>query len=102
MPAEGAQILLPCRKHGLVAADVVSDRVLGQSDGVRVEQLPADLGDRPVSSEATVSDPTENVAVHRCSCVSLSVSWARAATVTNEGRWVLHGAVPQLYPHRAG
>ena len=38
------------------------------------------------------------VAVHRCRCIFLSVSWAHTATVTNEVRLVLHDAVLQLYP----
>jgi hypothetical protein len=41
------------------------------------------------------------VAIHRCSCALCTVNRARTTTATNEGRFVLRGAAPQLYPLRA-
>jgi len=40
------------------------------------------------------------VAIHQCSCALCTVNRARTTTATNEARFVLGGAVPQLYPLR--
>ena len=42
-----------------------------------------------------------NVAIHRCNCDCGAVSCARTDTASNEGRFVLRGRIPQLYPLRA-
>jgi hypothetical protein len=47
--AEGLGILLACRQHRLVAADVVGDARFGEVDGEAVEQLASDLRDGPVA-----------------------------------------------------
>ncbi len=49
MLAEGLGVLLAGREHRLVAADVVGEAGLGKVNGEAVEQLAADLGDRPVA-----------------------------------------------------
>jgi hypothetical protein len=42
-------ILLACREHRLVAADVVGDTGLGEVNAEAIEQLASDLRDRPVA-----------------------------------------------------
>jgi hypothetical protein len=59
--AQGLGVLLACREHRLIAADVVGDAGLGEVDGEAVEQLAADLGDGPVAREAAMADPAEDV-----------------------------------------
>ena len=61
MLAEPLGVLLACGEHGLVAADVLLDGVAGEGDHVGVEELAADLGDRPMSGEAAMADPAEDV-----------------------------------------
>src|SRR5262249_41158532 len=54
-------VLLPCGEHGLITAQVGSDGVFRQRDVVAVQQFAVDLGYGPVSREATVSHPTEDI-----------------------------------------
>src|SRR3954468_21822588 len=61
VPAQGLGVLLAGGEHRLVAAGVLGDGRFGQVDGEAVVQLTADLRDRPVSSEAAMADPAEDV-----------------------------------------
>ena len=55
------RVLPACREHRLIAADVLGDAGLGEVAGEEVEQLGADLGDGPVTREAAMADPAEDV-----------------------------------------
>ena len=59
--AEPLGVLLAGGEHRLVTTKVRLDGVAGEGDLVGVEELPTDLGDRPVSSEAAMADPAEDV-----------------------------------------
>jgi hypothetical protein len=55
------RILLPCGEHGLAAAEVERDGILGQTDAVRVGKFVFDLWYGPVSGEAAVPDKAEDI-----------------------------------------
>jgi hypothetical protein len=59
--AQQVGVLLAGGEHGLVAAQVERDCVVGQSDVVGVFQFVLDLGNGPVSCKAAVSDEAEDV-----------------------------------------
>jgi hypothetical protein len=61
MPAQGVGVLLASREHRLITAEVLGDPGFGEVDGEGVEQLAANLRDRPVAREASMADPTEDV-----------------------------------------
>ena len=60
-PLQVGEILLAGGEHVLVALDVQGEGVGGQLDLVGVEQFVADSRDRPVSSEAAMSDEGEDI-----------------------------------------
>ena len=54
-------VLLTCGQHGLVAAQVETDGVVGEADVVGVGEFVFDLGNGPVASETPVADEAEDI-----------------------------------------